>query len=109
MPLVKHILFPIDFSERCRETVPYVAGMAKSFGAKITLLHVVAEPYWYAPTAEAPPVAVDVEEIRRSTERDLSQGFAEECRWSDRRAFGGNSVIQRRSPPSSRRITTSIW
>jgi len=78
MPLVKHILFPIDFSERCRETVPYVAGMAKSFGAKITLLHVVAEPYWYAPTAEAPPVAVDVEEIRRSTERDLSQGFAEE-------------------------------
>jgi len=77
MTTIKHILFPIDFSERCRATVPYVAAMAKRHGAKISLLNVV-QPYWCVPMVEAPPVIVDLDEIRRSIERDLSQGFAEE-------------------------------
>jgi nucleotide-binding universal stress UspA family protein len=74
---IKHILFPIDFSERCAATTPYVAAMARKFGAKITLLNVVA-PYWYAPMAEAPPLIVNVEEIKRYVESELVQSFSEE-------------------------------
>jgi nucleotide-binding universal stress UspA family protein len=74
---IKHILFPIDFSERCGATAPYVARMAKQAGAKITLLNVI-QPYWYAPLGEAVPVVVDVEEIREGMARDLSGSFADE-------------------------------
>jgi nucleotide-binding universal stress UspA family protein len=77
MPPIKHILFPMDFSERCGATAPYVASMARRFGAKVTLLNVV-RPYWYTPMAEAPPIAIDIEEIRDSVEFDLSQSFVDE-------------------------------
>lgn len=73
---IKHILFPIDFSERCLATAPHVASMARRFGAKITLLNVL-QPFWYAPMAEA-PVIVDLEEIRRGLERELSLSFKRE-------------------------------
>jgi nucleotide-binding universal stress UspA family protein len=77
MQPIKHILFPIDFSERCAATTPYVAAMARKFGAKITLLHVL-QPYWYAPMAEAPPVFIDIHEIQRDVESELEQSFSEE-------------------------------
>jgi len=34
------IVFPIDFSERCVQTAPYVASIARKFGSDIALLHV---------------------------------------------------------------------
>lgn len=43
---VKHILFPIDFSERCCGAVPFVESVAKKFGAKVTLIS-VAQPFSY--------------------------------------------------------------
>src|SRR4051794_38838169 len=42
----KHILFPIDFSNRSCGAVPYVEAFASRFGAKITLLS-VAQPFYY--------------------------------------------------------------
>ncbi len=74
---IKHILFPMDFSESCGSTAPFVASMARRCGAKITLLNVV-QPYWYVPMAEAPPVFIDLEEIRSGLERDLTQSFCDE-------------------------------
>ena len=74
---VKHILFPMDFSERCGATAPYVASMARRFGAKITLLNVVT-PYWNVPSVEAAPIIVDIEGVRESMERDLSQSFTDD-------------------------------
>jgi len=41
MLTIKHILFPIDFSARCRGAAPFVETMARRFGAKVTLLSVV--------------------------------------------------------------------
>jgi nucleotide-binding universal stress UspA family protein len=38
MLAIKHILFPIDFSNRCCQAVPFVDAMASRFGAKITLI-----------------------------------------------------------------------
>ncbi len=35
------ILFPVDFSPRCNQAVPYVAGLAENFGAGVTLIHAI--------------------------------------------------------------------
>lgn len=37
----RRILFPVDFSERCKEVAPYVAGIARKFDSRIVALHVV--------------------------------------------------------------------
>ncbi len=39
---VKHILFPVDYSEACRRAAPYVETAARTFGARISLLHVLS-------------------------------------------------------------------
>lgn len=35
------ILFPVDFSSKCMQTVPYVAAIARKFQSEIVLLHVL--------------------------------------------------------------------
>jgi nucleotide-binding universal stress UspA family protein len=54
MPNIKHILFPVDFSERSTSSVPFIAEMARRNDAKITLLS-VAHPY-FAGGLDIPPV-----------------------------------------------------
>lgn len=43
------ILFPVDFSERCTQTAAYVAGIARKFDSRVTLLHVfdAYDPFGY--------------------------------------------------------------
>jgi nucleotide-binding universal stress UspA family protein len=48
---IRHILFPIDFSDRCCQAVPFVESLAQRYKAKITLLS-VAEGLYYISTAE---------------------------------------------------------
>jgi nucleotide-binding universal stress UspA family protein len=50
----KHILFPVDFSERSAGAVPFVEAMARHNGAKVTLLS-VAHPF-YAQGFEGAPI-----------------------------------------------------
>ena len=38
---IKSILFPVDFSDRCRAVVPHVEAAARRFGSGVTLLHMV--------------------------------------------------------------------
>ena len=38
---ISRILFPVDFSERCVDIIPYVKVIASKYGSEITLLHVV--------------------------------------------------------------------
>jgi nucleotide-binding universal stress UspA family protein len=40
----QNILFPVDFSERCRAVVPQVKAMARLFDSTVFLLHVVEGP-----------------------------------------------------------------
>jgi nucleotide-binding universal stress UspA family protein len=47
MKRIKHILFPIDYSERCCCTVPFVEAMASHYDADVTLIS-VAQPFLYA-------------------------------------------------------------
>ncbi len=41
MPLIRKILFPVDFSDSCRSVARYVEALAGRFEARIMLLHVV--------------------------------------------------------------------
>ena len=47
MLTVKHILFPLDFSDRSLAAIPFVEAMARRFNAKITLISAV-QPFYYA-------------------------------------------------------------
>ncbi len=60
------ILFPVDFSERCREFAHSVRAMARQFDARVTALHIV-EP--------APGETVSSELLKRAHER--LEAFAE--------------------------------
>lgn len=72
MALFRHILFPVDFSTRCRATLPAVLRMAAQCNAQLTLLHALDLPPgayadWYAFSS-----MVDVDAIR-ANERKLLQ------------------------------------
>ena len=49
---IQQILFPVDFSERTCGAAPFVAAVARRFGARITLMS-VAPPQWYAAMGDA--------------------------------------------------------
>lgn len=44
MTTFKRILFPVDFSDRCRAVVPSVKAMVERFDSELTVLHVVDLP-----------------------------------------------------------------
>jgi nucleotide-binding universal stress UspA family protein len=50
---IRHILVPIDFSDSSKRALDYAVGLAQTFGAKLTLLHVVELPS-YVTDAHAP-------------------------------------------------------
>lgn len=70
MLAIKHILFPVDFSDRCCGAVPFVEAMASRFGAKITLMGVL-QPFWYGAADPGAMVAIDVDELRAQLQTRL--------------------------------------
>ncbi len=78
MRTIKHILFPIDFSNRCCGAVPFVDAVASRFGAKITLLS-VAQPFWYSGMGDpGGPVMIDTEEILQELKARLDVALVKE-------------------------------
>jgi nucleotide-binding universal stress UspA family protein len=72
-----HILFPVDFSDRCRSVRPFVRSLAKQCDAKLTLLHVVHIPAAYYGGFEAGyPTFIDVPALQ-ATAKDELAGFFE--------------------------------
>jgi len=57
---IKKILHPTDFSDNADAALPYVKEFAKKFGAKVSLVHVVAVPV-YAASYE---ISVDLTSMR---------------------------------------------
>lgn len=70
---IKHIAFPVDFSDRCLGAVPFVQGMASRYGAKVTLIHMV-HPF-YSGGMEGPAI-VDLEELLRDARSRLYASMA---------------------------------
>jgi nucleotide-binding universal stress UspA family protein len=53
---MKNILLPTDFSEPCLTATGYAIDLAKRFGAKLHLLHVIEDPVIYLPMFESYPL-----------------------------------------------------
>jgi nucleotide-binding universal stress UspA family protein len=72
MSSFRHILFPVDFSDRCLATKPYVLAMAQRFKSKLTLLHAVQIPVnWYAGTEGAYVVPLDIAPLLDDAKKKL--------------------------------------
>ena len=67
MTEIRQILCPVDFSEFSRHAVDHAAAIARWYGARVAVLHVV--PNWAA--VDAPPLASSVTERARIM-RDLA-------------------------------------
>jgi nucleotide-binding universal stress UspA family protein len=75
---IKHILFPMDFSERSLAAAPFVEAMAKRFGSKVTMLSVV-QPVTYIGMAE-PGAAYYIEpaELKADLQKRLDSTLVRE-------------------------------
>lgn len=76
---VTHILLTTDFSEESRRAYPAAADLAKSFDARLTLLHVVPDlkvvPHGapLAPMQPDPEVYHDLDEARKVIDKELER------------------------------------
>lgn len=52
----ERILFPVDFSDRCRAVAPFVSAIAKRDGAFVTLATFIEAPVLWYGAAEAPAI-----------------------------------------------------
>jgi nucleotide-binding universal stress UspA family protein len=68
----KKILFPVDFSEPCKEVVPYVKDMKRHFSAELALIHAYGpEALAYSPLPITDPHLP--EQVRALTEQRLGE------------------------------------
>src|SRR6185312_9972238 len=68
----QNILFPVDFSDRCRAASPFVRSMASRFHARLTLIHVIQIPIaWYAGIEGACPVMFDLAAMEESAKEEM--------------------------------------
>jgi nucleotide-binding universal stress UspA family protein len=71
-----HILFPVDFSERCRAVRPFVKSLAQKFNATVTLMHALGVPRGcYGGVDASYPVAVDWDAMKNDAVEKLSKFF----------------------------------
>jgi nucleotide-binding universal stress UspA family protein len=77
MPSIQHILFPVDFSDRCHGAVPFVEEMARRYNAKVTLLSVANISH----TGGFEGIAlIDPEEARATLKNQLETSFRDSFR-----------------------------
>src|SRR4051812_21520181 len=80
MLAIKHILFPVDFSPQTTTAAPYVAALAKRFGAEVTLMSVL-QPFWEPIGGTLLPVApamLDLAELERALDARLQGALTSE-------------------------------
>lgn len=70
---IEKILYPTDFSEYADHARDYVVEMAKKFGAKVIVVHVLATPA-YAVSYE---IAIDVNTLREELQKAAEKRMAE--------------------------------
>jgi len=71
-PVVKRILFPVDFSKRSIDSAQYVRVFSSHFGAEIMLLHVVDTGNYYYPEESQPHLQTDLSAFLREEFHDFS-------------------------------------
>jgi len=92
---IRHILFPTDFSESADRALDHAAALARRYGARLTLFHVVV-PYTGGPveSGETFPGQKRLDEIFEELERDAHEGL--EQRIAERaQGFDAERVVAR--------------
>jgi nucleotide-binding universal stress UspA family protein len=75
---IKHILFPVDFSERICGAVPFVEAMARRFGARVTMMG-VAPPIPYGGMVDPSGVFImDPDELKDDLQGRLNRTYLRE-------------------------------
>jgi nucleotide-binding universal stress UspA family protein len=78
MLTIKHILFPIDFSERTCGAVPFVEAMAVRFGARVTLMGVAPPMPFGGMVDPSALVVLDPDELRQDLQNRLNATLKKE-------------------------------
>jgi nucleotide-binding universal stress UspA family protein len=75
---MKKILFATDFSEGSSNALPYAIDLAKQYGAKLYLIHVLYDVAktagWYVPHASIDEIYAD---MKKAAEAELAKTFIE--------------------------------
>lgn len=71
------ILFPVDFSPRCRAVVPFVKAAAEKLGSKVTLFYAVHLSESLFALESAYPIAIDTEAILNDGREELLRFYGE--------------------------------
>lgn len=67
-----HILFPVDFSDRCHASIPLVTSWARRFNSKLTLLHTIQIPISAYGGADGYPIIIDVPGLEANAKERLA-------------------------------------
>lgn len=71
MPMIRHILFPVDFSPRSVAAAPFVEALANRFHAKVTILNVVVPITYAGMTEPGAAFFIEPEELRLAGQNSL--------------------------------------
>ncbi len=81
---IRRILFATDFSEGSSHALPYAADIARQYGAKLFLVHVIYDVAksagWYVPHVSIDEIYNDMEKSARA---ELEKSFVDEMRGLD--------------------------
>jgi len=75
---ISRILFPVDFSERCAEMLPYAREIASKYHAEVTLLNVISPLITIPDTGTWPPTTLPVPESLLAGQKERLQEFGRE-------------------------------
>jgi nucleotide-binding universal stress UspA family protein len=95
MIALKRILVATDFSEASQIAVRYGRALAERFGASLDIVHVMEDPFIYAPTSEGylPPPQY-FEEMERNSRERLEQTITP----ADRQKLNARFAIKKGNP-----------
>jgi nucleotide-binding universal stress UspA family protein len=95
MITLKAILVPTDFSEPSASALKYTRAFAEQFDSAIHLLHVLEDPFVYAPTSEGYMVPPNlIEEMEAGARERLEASLTAE----ERARFKAQLVLKHGSP-----------
>jgi nucleotide-binding universal stress UspA family protein len=77
MSVFRRILFPVNFSVRCRSVAPFVSMMAQRYSAELTVLHVIELPVSVYTTI-GHDTLLDLPAIRRAAREQIAAFVREE-------------------------------
>src|SRR5512140_3790806 len=73
MQPIRNILYPVDFSARCRVVWPAVISMARQLDVPITLLHVLHIEYTPTEHTDEQIASAGLEALRANVEKKLNE------------------------------------